>query len=87
MEVPNWASMDQKQRIMTIGAGVVGLLAVVLIARALLGGESIEEPPPAVLDAYDQAIKSGAIQEAPPVEEEVVREPGSGKRMEMLPGG
>lgn len=87
MEVPNWASMDQKQRIMTIGAGVVGLLAVVLIARALLGGEGVEEPAPVVLDAYQKALESGTIQEAPPVEDEVVREPGSGKRMEMLPGG
>lgn len=71
--------MDQKQRIMTVGGGVLGLLALILIVRALLGGGAAPEPATEAMQAYEEAVQTGVLKvdEAPP--EVDTGEPGSGK--------
>lgn len=82
MEMPKWSEMDQKQRIMAIAAGVVGLLAILLIARGLLGGGGdAAPPPPEAIQSLQSAVDEGLFKEPPPSKEpEVVKPEGSGKR-------
>jgi hypothetical protein len=66
MEMPNWNQMDQKQRIMAIGGGVVLLIAVVLIARGLFGGGPAPEVDPAAVQGLGTAVQDGTIKAQPP---------------------
>lgn len=69
MEMPNWNQMDQKQRIMAIGGGVVLLIAVVLIARGLFGGPAPAPIDPAAMKGVQGAVDDGTIKAVPPVDE------------------
>lgn len=68
MDIPRWASMDQKHRIMTIGGGVVLLIAIVLIARSLFGGEAPEPIDPSTIQGIQGAVGDGTIKTPPPVD-------------------
>lgn len=68
MDIPSWAGMDQKQRIMAVGGGVALLLAIVLIARALFGGEAPEPIDPSTIQGIQGAVGDGTIKTPPPVD-------------------
>lgn len=68
MEMPDWNSMDQKQRIMAIGAGVVLLVAIALIARGIFGGGGSAPPvDTAAMKGIQGAVDDGTIKTPPPV--------------------
>lgn len=68
MDIPRWNDMDQKQRIMAIGGGVVLLIAIVLIARGLFGGPAPEPIDPSAMKGVQGAVNDGTINAAPPVD-------------------
>lgn len=59
--------MSQQQRVMLVGAGVVLLAAVGLIAKSLIGGGATgsTEAPPAVIEAINESAASQAIKPPP----------------------
>lgn len=68
MDIPRWNDMDQKQRIMTIGGGVLLLIAVVLIARGLFSGDKPEPIDPNAMKGIQGAVGDGTIKTPPPVD-------------------
>ncbi|QYK47399.1 MAG: hypothetical protein KF838_11485 [Phycisphaeraceae bacterium] len=81
MDIPRWSDMDQKQRILSIGGGVLLLIAIVLIARGLFGGGAAEPVDPANAQGIQSAVNDGTIKVPPPnPENEETGEPGGGKR-------
>lgn len=68
MEMPNWNSMDQKQRIMAIGGAVVLIVAVALLARGMFGGGPKSTIDPSAITGIQSAVEDGTIKAAPPVE-------------------
>ncbi|MBX3361573.1 MAG: hypothetical protein KF912_05255 [Phycisphaeraceae bacterium] len=66
MDIPRWSDMDQKQRIMSIGGGVLLLIAIVLIARGLFGGGAAEPVDPAAVQGLGTAVQDGTIKLQPP---------------------
>ncbi len=75
MDIPTWGGMDQKQRIMAIGGGVVLLIAVVMIARAMFGGGPKSTIDPKAITGIQSAVEDGTIKAPPPVAEPEDLEP------------
>ena len=73
--MPNWNTMTQQQRIMAIGAAVVLLLAVGLIARALLtgGNAGSTEVPPTVIESINEGATGDTFKPPPELTEQDVK--------------